>query len=139
MSVGRSAAERLEELQSILDELVSRDPDSVILVEGMRDRGALTILGVRGEMVQVQSSDGILSVAERLARDGRKAIIMTDWDRKGGQLSRLLKNALDANAVPYDERLRQRLVIIAKQDIKDVQSLPSLYSRLVQEVQARKG
>lgn len=139
MSAGRSAAERLEELQSILDELVSRDPDSVILVEGMRDRGALTILGVRGEMVQVQSSDGILSVAERLARDGRKAIIMTDWDRKGGQLSRLLKNALDANAVPYDERLRQRLVIIAKQDIKDVQSLPSLYSRLVQEVQARNG
>ena len=139
MSVGRSAAERLEELQSILDELVSRDPDSVILVEGMRDRGALTILGVRGEMVQVQSSDGILSVAERLARDGRKAIIMTDWDRKGGQLSRLLKNALEANAVPYDERLRQRLVIIAKQDIKDVQSLPSLYSRLVQEVQARNG
>ncbi|OPX61625.1 MAG: hypothetical protein A4E29_00701 [Methanomassiliicoccales archaeon PtaB.Bin134] len=139
MSVGRSAAERLEELQSILDELVSRDPDSVILVEGMRDRGALTILGVRGEMVQVQSSDGIMSVAERLARDGRKAIIMTDWDRKGGQLSRLLRNALEANAVPYDERLRQRLVIIAKQDIKDVQSLPSLYSRLVQEVQARKG
>ena len=139
MSAGRSAVERLEELQSILDELVSRDPDSVILVEGMRDRGALTILGVRGEMVQVQSSDGILSVAERLARDGHKAIIMTDWDRKGGQLSRLLKNALDANAVPYDERLRQRLVIIAKQDIKDVQSLPSLYSRLVQEVQARKG
>ena len=139
MSAGRSAAERLEELQSILDELVSRDPDSVILVEGMRDRGALTILGVRGEMVQVQSSDGILSVAERLARDGRKAIIMTDWDRKGGQLSRLLKNALEANAVPYDERLRQRLVIIAKQDIKDVQSLPSLYSRLVQEVQARNG
>ena len=139
MSVGRSAAERLEELQSILDELVSRDPDSVILVEGMRDRGALTILGVRGEMVQVQSSDGIMSVAERLARDGRKAIIMTDWDRKGGQLSRLLRNALEANAVPYDERLRQRLVIVAKQDIKDVQSLPSLYSRLVQEVQARKG
>lgn len=139
MSAGRSAAERLEELQSILDELVCRDPDTVILVEGMRDRGALTILGVRGEMVQVQSSDGILSVAERLARDGRKAIIMTDWDRKGGQLSRLLKNALDANAVPYDERLRQRLVIIAKQDIKDVQSLPSLYSRLVQEVQARNG
>lgn len=139
MSAGRSAAERLEELQLILDELVSRDEDVVILVEGMRDRGALTILGVRGEMVQVQSSDGILSVAERLARDGRKAIIMTDWDRKGGQLSRLLKNALDANAVPYDERLRQRLVIIAKQDIKDVQSLPSLYSRLVQEVQARNG
>lgn len=135
MSVGRSPQERLDELQAVLEELIERDADTVILVEGMRDRGALTILGVRGEMVQVQSSDGIFPVTERLAKEGRRAIILTDWDRKGGQLSRLLKNALKANNVPYDEELRRRLVIIAKQDIKDVQSLPSLYSRLVQEVQ----
>jgi len=139
MTPGRSPRDRLDELQSILDALISRDPDSVILVEGLRDRGALTILGVGGDMVQVQSSDGIFSVAEKLAKEGRSAIIMTDWDRKGGQLCRLLKNALSANAVPYDDVLRRRLVIIARQDIKDVQSLPSLYSRLVQEVQAGKA
>ncbi|MCG7844555.1 MAG: Toprim subdomain protein [Methanomassiliicoccales archaeon] len=136
MSVGRSAPERLEELEAVLGELMERDEDTVILVEGLRDRGALTILGVRGEMVQVQSSDGIFPVTERLARDEKKAIILTDWDRKGGQLCRLLKNALKANSVPYDDELRRRLVIIAKQDIKDVQSLPSFYSRLVQETQA---
>lgn len=132
---GRSPQERLDQIQSVLEELIERDADTVILVEGMRDRGALTILGVRGDMVQVQSSTGIFPVAERLAREGRKAIILTDWDRKGGQLCRLLKNALKANNVPFDEELRRRLVIVAKQDIKDVQSLPSLYSRLVQEVQ----
>ena len=88
-------------------------------------------------MVQVQSSDGVFGIAERLAKEGKSAVIMTDWDRKGGQLSRLLRSALEANAVPYDDGLRQRLVIVARQDIKDVQSLPSLYSRLVQEVQAR--
>ncbi len=137
MSIGRSPKERLDELQSILEEMVERPPGTVILVEGLRDRGALTILGVKGEMIQVQSSDGIFSVAERLARENRSAIIFTDWDRKGGQLCRLLKNALKANTVPFDDTLRRRLVIIARQDIKDVQSLPSLYSRLVQEVQAR--
>jgi len=137
VTVERSAQERLDKLQTILEELMERDEDQVILVEGLRDRGALTILGVRGEMVQVQSSDGILPVAERLSKEGRKAIILTDWDRKGGQLCRLLKNALKANVVPYDDTLRRRLVIIARQDIKDVQSLPSFYSRLVQEVQAR--
>lgn len=137
MTNGISPKERLKELQAILDELMERDEGVVILVEGLRDRGALTILGVRGEMLQVQSSDGIFPVAERLAKEGRKAIILTDWDRKGGQLCRLLKNALKANAVPYDDVLRHRLVVIARQDIKDVQSLPSLYSRLVQEAQAR--
>jgi len=138
MTLGRSPKERLDEVQAVLEELITRDPKAVILVEGMKDRGALTILGVRGEMVQVQSSDGIFAIAERLAKEGKSAIIMTDWDRKGGQLGRLLRNALASNAVPYDDVLRRRLVIVAKQDIKDVQSLPSLYSRLVQEVQARR-
>jgi dTMP kinase len=138
MSLGRSPKDRLDEIQSVLDELISRDPKAVILVEGMRDRGALTILGVKGEMNQVQSSDGIFAIAERLAKEGKSAIIMTDWDRKGGQLGRLLRNALRSNSVPYDDVLRQRLVVVAKQDIKDVQSLPSLFSRLVQEVQARR-
>ena len=137
MTRGRSPRERLEEIQAVLEEMISRDPRTVILVEGMRDRGALTILGVGGEMVQVQSSDGVFGIAERLAKEGKSAVIMTDWDRKGGQLSKLLRSALEANAVPYDDALRQRLVIVARQDIKDVQSLPSLYSRLVQEVQAR--
>lgn len=137
MTRGRSPRERLEEIQAVLEEMISRDPRTVILVEGMRDRGALTILGVGGEMVQVQSSDGVFGIAERLAKEGKSAMIMMDWDRKGGQLSRLLRSALEANAVPYDDALRQRLVIVARQDIKDVQSLPSLYSRLVQEVQAR--
>ncbi|NLX48133.1 MAG: Toprim subdomain protein [Euryarchaeota archaeon] len=139
MTTGRSHRERLEEIQEVLDELIARDPKTVILVEGMKDRGALTILGVRGEMVQVQSSDGIFAIAERLAKEGKSAIIMTDWDRKGGQLGRLLRNALSSNSVPYDDRLRQRLVMVAKQDVKDVQSLPSLYSRLVQEVQVRRS
>jgi len=139
MTLGRSPKERLDEIQAVLEELISRDPKAVILVEGMRDKGALTIRGVKGEVIQVQSSDGIFAIAERLARDGRSAIIMTDWDRKGGQLGRLLRNALQSNAVPYDDTLRQRLVVVAKQDIKDVQSLPALYSRLVQEVQARRN
>lgn len=139
MTPGRSPQDRLDEIQDVLEEMISRDPKAVILVEGMRDRGALTILGVKGEMIQVQSSDGIFAIAERLAKDGKSAIIMTDWDRKGGQLGRLLRNALNSNSVPYDDTLRQRLVVVAKQDIKDVQSLPSLYSRLVQEVQARRN
>ncbi|MDD1772294.1 MAG: Toprim subdomain protein [Methanomassiliicoccales archaeon] len=137
MSVGRSAKERLDEFQSVLDRLIDMDDDEVILVEGRKDRGALILLGVQGEILQVQSSDGLFSVAERLAKDERRAIIMTDWDRKGGHLCLLLKNALKANEVPYDDELRKRLVIITRQDIKDVQSLASLYARLVQEVEGR--
>jgi dTMP kinase len=85
-------------------------------------------------MIQVQTSDGILGIAEDLALRKKKAIILTDWDRKGGQLCLLLKNALKANAVEFDAVTRSRLVHVVGGEIKDVESLPSFFSRLVAQV-----
>lgn len=131
----RTPAETLEELTSILDELRERESDAVILVEGQKDRGALIALGVGGEVWQIKGGNSVFSVAEELARQGKKAVVFTDWDRKGGQLCRALRQALGANGVPHDLSLRMRIVQISKKDIKDVESLPSFYSRLVAEAQ----
>jgi 5S rRNA maturation endonuclease (ribonuclease M5) len=130
----RQPREALEKLTIILEELESRPEEVVLLVEGKRDRGALNLLGVFGEIVQVQTSDGILGVAEDLALRNKKAIILTDWDRKGGQLCLLLKNALKANGVEYEANTRSRLVNLVSGEIKDVESLPSFFSRLVAQV-----
>jgi 5S rRNA maturation endonuclease (ribonuclease M5) len=131
----RRPREALEQLTAILEDLESRPEEVVILVEGKRDRGALNLLGVRGEIVQVQTSDGILGIAEDLAFRRRRAIILTDWDRKGGQLCLLLKNALKANGVEFEANTRSRLVHIVSGEIKDVESLPSFFSRLVAQVE----
>ncbi len=131
----RKSSDTLEELASILDELRDRPEDAVILVEGQKDRGALIALGVGGEVWHVQGGGSIFSIAEDLARQMKKAIILTDWDRKGGQLCHLIRESLKANEVSYDDTLRKRLVHISKKDIKDIESLPCLYSRLVAEVQ----
>ena len=133
MSDRWDATERLRQLGFLLDELAERPSHNVILVEGRRDVGGLNLLGVHGEMIQVQSRDGVLHVAEQLAREGKEAIILTDWDRKGGQLSRLLKHYLACNGVPFDEERRVRMARIVKGEIKDVESLPSYFSRLVRE------
>lgn len=129
-----TAKDRLKLLSDLLDELAHRDTDVVILVEGARDRGGLKLLGVEGEVILVQQSSGIFHVAEELARAKKKAIILTDWDRKGGQLNRLLKGALQANEVPFDDQTRHRLAKIVSGEIKDVESLPWYFSRLVSEV-----
>jgi 5S rRNA maturation endonuclease (ribonuclease M5) len=131
----RRPKEALEQLTAILEELETRPEEMVLLVEGRRDRGALNLLGVWGEIIQVQTSDGILGIAEDLALRKRKAIILTDWDRKGGQLCLLLKNALKANAVEFDAVTRSRLVHVVGGEIKDVESLPSFFSRLVAQVE----
>lgn len=126
----RDPDEMLEEFDDILEELRELARDSVILVEGRKDRIALDRLGVRGEIVQVQGAGGILGVAEDLAFRGRKAIILTDWDRKGGQLAELLRVALRSSDVPYDDSIRMKLSVLAKKDIKDVESLPAFASLL---------
>jgi len=128
-----TSEERLKALSDILDELADRPVGSVILVEGQRDRGGLKLLGIEGEMIMVQTRDGIFKVAEQLAKEERTAIILTDWDRKGGHLCRLLRQALIANNVDYDDQTRIKLARVVKGEIKDVESLPSYFSRLVAE------
>ncbi|HUL39607.1 MAG TPA: toprim domain-containing protein [Methanomassiliicoccales archaeon] len=127
----RDPEETLEELTVILDQLKERSHEEVVLVEGHKDRAALTVLGVDGEVWQIQGPSPIFSTAERLSSEGKPAIILTDWDRKGGQLARLLREALRANGVRYDDDLRMRLVLLVKADIKDIESLPAFFTRLV--------
>jgi len=128
----RDAQETLEELEELLLRLRERPEGTVILVEGKKDRAALTCLGISGEIVQVQDARGIFGVAEELARKGQEAIVLTDWDRKGGQLAELLRNALKANGVRYDDTIRARMSMLGKKEIKDIESLPAFMAFLVQ-------
>ncbi len=128
----RDAREMLEELEELLLQLKERPEGTVILVEGRKDRAALACLGIGGEIVQVQDARGIFGVAEELAKTGRDAIVLTDWDRKGGQLAELLRNALKANGVRYDDTIRARMSALGKKEIKDIESLPAFMSFLVQ-------
>jgi len=127
----RDPREELEELTWLLEELRDRSANQVILVEGLKDRAALTVLGVGGEVWQVQGPNSIFSIAEKLALENKQAVILTDWDRKGGQLASMLRSSLKANGVRFDDNIRLRLVILVKKDIKDIESLPAFYSRLV--------
>ncbi len=127
----RDPREELEELTWLLEELRDRPTNQVILVEGLKDRAALTVLGVGGEVWQVQGPNSIFSTAEKLALENKQAVILTDWDRKGGQLARMLRSSLNANGIRFDDNIRLRLVILVKKDIKDIESLPAFYSRLV--------
>jgi 5S rRNA maturation endonuclease (ribonuclease M5) len=128
----RDAQETLEELEELLLRLRERPEGTVILVEGKKDRAALACLGISGEIVQVQDARGIFGVAEELARKGQEAIVLTDWDRKGGQLAELLRNALKANGVRYDDTIRARMSMLGKKEIKDIESLPAFMAFLVQ-------
>ncbi len=122
--------ERLERLDEILDRIQSMASDHVVLVEGKNDRKALSELGLSLETIEIQKDGGPLRAAEMVYERGKRAIILTDWDDRGDRWAKDLSEQLSALCVPYDLTIRRDLRDVCIKDIKDVESLHSLYGRL---------
>lgn len=122
--------ERLRRLDEILDRIQSMSFDHVILVEGKNDRRSLLDLNLSLDTIEVQRDGGPLRAAEMVYESGKKAIILTDWDDRGDRLAKDLSEQLSALCISYDMNIRKDLRDICIKDIKDVESLHSLYVRL---------
>ena len=126
--------ERLRILDEILDRIQSMSSDHVILVEGKNDRRSLLDLNLSLDTIEVQRDGGPLRAAEMVYESGKKAIILTDWDDRGDRLAKDLSEQLSALCISYDMNIRKDLRDICIKDIKDVESLHSLYVRLERNV-----
>ena len=92
---------------------------------------ALHSLDIGGDILKIQDSrKSVFAAVEDLAARGKEVYILTDWDRKGGQLASLLRNALKANDISYNDSVRTELSKLCKSEIKDVESLPSYIALL---------
>ena len=125
-----SAEERLEQIMVVIEELADIGREHPIVVEGQKDVSALAKLGVSGNVVSLSRGISVFRFCEEVSREHDKVVIMTDWDRKGGKLARMLRDGFGANGVSTDDTLRARLVVLAKKEIKDIEGLPSFVERL---------
>ena len=91
---------------------------------------ALRALDVFGEIVVLNDGGSVLRTCEDLSRRHSAAIILTDWDHKGGQLARALMDALESCDMSYDTEYRASISRLVKKEVKDVESLPALVRRL---------
>lgn len=119
-------AERLEGLEEALERLRVLSEDHVLLVEGMKDEAALRAVGIEGEFYHVQSGGGPVKAAEYAWRSGRGAVILTDWDRRGGSLAKALRENLSSLGVPYDDAVRRDIAHCVRPYSKDAESLDSV-------------
>lgn len=127
-------AERLEAIQDLLDELSSMSSTHIILVEGLKDVASLRHVGVDGEFFCVQSGGGPVKAAEHVWHSGKSAVIMTDWDRRGGTLARSLRDNLSSLGVRYDDRIRGELAVLCRPYVKDVESVDAVVLLLQRSV-----
>ncbi|MCK4445193.1 MAG: hypothetical protein KAW09_11655 [Thermoplasmata archaeon] len=122
--------ERLEKLENLIHELVQQNEEIPVIVEGRKDERTLRELGLKGELLRLNKGVSIFSMCESLSRRYDSVILMTDWDRRGGQLAKLLREGLEANGVQFEDKFREKIAALTKRDIKDVESLAKHLSRL---------
>jgi len=125
-----SPEERLDLLEKVLDELKELSQDALVIVEGRRDVHALKRLGITKNVRALHEGSSIMAFCESVAREHVRAIILTDWDKRGGRLARNLKDGLEANGVATVEKIRTQIVILSKKEVKDVEGLPTFIERL---------
>ncbi|HEY7589191.1 MAG TPA: topoisomerase [Thermoplasmata archaeon] len=120
-----------EDLERVLDDLIEKNRTAPIIVEGEWDRRALRSLGVGGDIRVINQGTSLLAVCESIAAGRlREAVILTDWDVRGGRIARQLRESLEACGLRYDDAVRARLAILCRKEIKDVESLHAFVERI---------
>lgn len=127
--------ERLEEFLELVEDLIECNLKVPIIVEGKKDRRALKILGFKGDIYSLNHGIPLFRFCEEYAERHKKAIILTDWDHKGGRIARTLREGLAANGVKFDVDSRAKLVRLCKKDIKDVEGLPKFLELLKKRIE----
>ena len=122
--------ERLEQIEKVLDDLEELSGRMPVIVEGAKDVEALKRLGVERNVHALHTGDTVFAFCEEISREWKHAVILTDWDRRGGHLARMLKDGFVANGVKPNDQVRARLVILSKKEVKDIESLPTFIERL---------
>lgn len=126
--------ERLEKLEELILQLQNLSKEgNVIIVEGQRDRRALRELGITGP-IELGTKKSLLLFCEELARTYRNAIILTDWDRTGNRLAKLMEQYLMAVSVKVNTDIREKIQNLVQKRIKDVESLHTHISNLKNEL-----
>jgi len=107
--IPQSKQERLEErfARGIRLLLELSEEGVPIVVEGIKDITALRGLGLTGP-IHTLAGHNIVSLADELA-ESRRLLILFDFDRRGGQLTRHLTNQLEGRGVQLLRNERHQL------------------------------
>ena len=120
----------LWDLVSLLEEL--EGTVDAVVVEGARDVEALRRLGFGGR-VEVCSRVGVadIDLVEELAKRAEVIVILTDFDKEGRRMNRMLSKLLERRGVKVEKRLRRMVGrLMAVLGVYTVEALDDVQERL---------
>ncbi len=116
---------KYERILEELEELRELSLEMPIVVEGKKDEGALRSLGIRGEVLQIQSGMPFYEFCEGIAGKYGDVILFTDTDAEGQEIARRFKGDMSQRGVRVNERFRSAIL-----SMTDTHHVESLFSRL---------
>ena len=122
---------KMERATRIFQDLQEQSESGIpIIVEGRRDEAALRKLGIKGTIHCLKATgEPRFRFIERL--DGsRRAIVLTDFDREGGELGTWLYQELSHRGIRADNQLWRKIRGLARTEVRSVEELPSFVRAL---------
>jgi 5S rRNA maturation endonuclease (ribonuclease M5) len=101
-----------------------------IIVEGRRDKLSLRRLGVEGRIFCLKSAGIRFFDFVENVKSWREAIILTDFDREGKELSSQLVRELSRIRVRADDSFWRQLRSLGRSEIKSVEELADYMEKL---------
>lgn len=127
---------RIKEKTKRVEALLERLRKSCVFVEGKRDKIALLDLGCN----DVKTISGNLrlsadALAGEILRGERSAetpvVILTDFDRRGGQLAEMARLELESRSIKADLQTRKEIGSLLR--IKFFEDFKRLYDKMIEE------
>lgn len=114
------AEEFYKELQKL------RDSRKVVLVEGIKDKRALGELDI--DNVLTLRKRPIYKVVELISDRYKDCVILTDLDREGKKLFRMINSGLSERGVRVDKRFRNFL--FKKTKLRQIEGIANYFERI---------
>lgn len=123
--------ENERELLELLQRLDTKYPEILIVVEGTRDEDILRDLGVKSKILRTQSGRPRPELIQHIIDESspnRPILILTDFDREGRQMAKLIRRELEIRKIQTLHRLRRQIGNLMS-NLRCIEELVSLLKR----------
>lgn len=130
--------EKEEKIQNLLDRLVEESAEGTpIVVEGRKDIETLRALGVQGRIVSAKTGGkSRLDVISEVEKTGaHEVILLLDFDRRGKEWSKILKEHLERAKIRPNLKFWNELQGLVSREVKDIEGLTSYIETLKRKAQ----
>jgi 2,5-diamino-6-(ribosylamino)-4(3H)-pyrimidinone 5'-phosphate reductase len=126
-----------EKLTQLLERLATEaTKGALIVVEGKNDVEALKKLAIKGNIISVKTAGkSFVDVLAQIEEENiKEAILLLDFDRRGREWTKRLRQRLEEQRIKVNVNLWNKLRGLLGRDVKDVEGLPTYIETLKKRI-----